>query len=313
MKKILLPLGLLIGLVTQSEAAIPYAGSNFNEVWKAIESDPYKLPNYKISYRSLIKYGVQTRAKQTISDRTDLMSGYFVKLAHPNGICLKGRWNIDTESDYTGYFKKGSNGLIIGRASVAMSGTTVGKYRGFAMAGKIYPTNNPETGQKLETANFFTVDDLGGTKARHYTDVGMTNEPAVSKNSSVLRSILYAAKLAKTFGIADKNPGMRQLYQISELGEPAGTQIITPKWIMIKAKANQTVDAHDFRDELNIDNYGAELIFDILVANTDLENSGKNWQRIGSITYTDSEVSKSCDKRLHFNHAKWRENLVYSL
>jgi hypothetical protein len=173
------------------------------------------------------------------------------QLAHPNGICFKGLWEIDTENKYSGYFKKNSKGLIIVRASAAMSNTHRGEIRSFGFAGKLFPTLNPQTIIQENTANFFLIDDLGGTRAEHYTDVALSNEPAISKNSDVFKSFLYVLTLARTFSQADKNPSIRQVYEISQLGESNKKSVITPQWMKVEAKRGQTVNANDFRDELH--------------------------------------------------------------
>lgn len=45
--------------------------------------------------------------------------------------------------------------------------------RSFGFAGKLFPTLDPNELLKVHTANFFLIDDLGGTTANHYTDVAM--------------------------------------------------------------------------------------------------------------------------------------------
>jgi hypothetical protein len=286
-----------------------YSGSLYQDVWDQIESDPYtSLPQNKISLSGIfnkVKTKIKTMAKRTIRDHSDILP-YFEKLAHPNGVCLSGTWTISEDNPYSGYFKKGSEALIIARASTAMSETTVGNYRGFGMGGKLFPTNDPFHQTELKTANFFVIDDLGGTKARHYTDVELTNEPEVSKTSAIFRHLYYGIKVASAFSKADKNPGMRQVYQISHLGEKDPKTVITPRYMKIRAAKGQAVDEKDFRNELSISHYRNGLKFEILVG-----PDKKNWDNIGTIEFTDSVASKSCDHRLHFNHPKWKHNLKY--
>lgn len=305
MKK--LAVALALSAITMSANAGTYQGSTFESVWQKIESNQFAtLPHNKISYRSLFK-GFKSKiaqsANRTLSDRSDILP-HFDKLAHPNGTCLKGTWNITQDSPYTGYYKNGSKGLIISRASVAMSMTTVGNDRAFGLAGKIFPTTD-ET-ETVKTANFFLVDDLGGTKAKHYTSVEMTNEPPVSKTLAVIKNLAYAIKLAVTFGKADDNAGIRQVYQISELEETA--KAITPKWMMIKARSGQNIDEKDFRDELSLDNRSQNLFFDIYATST-VKNEKKQWKKLGYIEFTETVSSVSCDHNLHFNHPKWKTDL----
>jgi len=307
MKSIVSALTLVMALNAQ---ATVYKGSSFDQVWNQIESDPYvELPQNKISFRSLygfLENRIRRSAERTLSDRSDILP-QFNKLAHPNGVCLAGTWKITEENEYGGLFKNGSEALMIARASTAMSGTKQGQNRGFGFAGKIFPTQS--AGEMVPTSNFFLVDDLGGTKAPHYTGVEMLNEPAVSTTGTVLLNLAYALKLAATFGKADSNPGMRQLYEVSFAGESSTRKIKTPKWMKVGAREGQTVDRKDFRDELNIKNYDGELIFDISVASKEDEEGNKNWRTIGEIVFTKSMTSNSCDHRLHFHHPKWKNNL----
>jgi hypothetical protein len=299
----------IIGLaaITMNVNAATYTGSTAQSVWDKIESNQYAaLPHNKVSYGSLFKGFkslIKKSADRTLSDKSDLLP-YFNKLAHPNGACLKGTWNITESNPYTGHFKKDTSAIIISRASVALSDTRAGSFRGFGLAGKIFPTN--EESQKVKTANFFLVDDLGGTKAKHYTGVEMTNEPTVSKTLAVIKKLAYSLKLAITFGKADSNPGIRQLYQISELGNTG--KAVTPKWMMVKARKGQNINEVDFRDELNIDSRGKSLLFDIYATST-VKNDKKQWKKLGHIEFTDSSRSVACDHNLHFNHPKWRTNL----
>jgi hypothetical protein len=255
----------------------PYLGSNINDVWEQVTSDSYALPYNKISFHSLygfLKDKIEDSAKRTLSDHSDIIP-QFNKLAHPNGICLRGEWEIDQDNIYSGYFKKGSKASIIARASSAMSKTERGDFRAFGFAGKLFSQDNDNFDEKVKTANFFLVDDLGGTKAEHYTDVTMTNEPAVSKTTEAILHIAYALKLALTFGAADSNPGMRQVYEISQLQETG--KVVTPKWLSVKARVINKSDEKDFRNELDTENSDGELLFDIAVANKDDGEGNKNW------------------------------------
>lgn len=290
-----------------------YDGSTFSEVWGQVTSDEYKKPQNKISFFSIggwFASKIKKAAKRTISDRSDILP-QFRKLAHPNGICLAGTWNITEENPYSGYFKSGTTGLIIARASTALSNTKVGKHRAFGLAGKIFPTTNPDHQENLKTGNFFLVDDLGGTKAKHITDVGLLNAPPVSKTSAVFKHLGYVLKLAKAFKKADSNPNMRQVYEVSELGEENLSSVVTPKWMKVIAAPGQTVDAADFRDELDINKLDSDIQFEIYVASTQDSKGNKNWSQIGMINFTESVISNSCDHRLHFHHPKWKSNLVH--
>ncbi|MEA2099172.1 MAG: hypothetical protein U9P72_03485 [Campylobacterota bacterium] len=286
--------------------------TSFNEVWNQVKSDKLeKLPQDEISYFKLYSDGediISYDAQRTLNDHRDIIEP-FDKLAHPNGICFKGIWEIDSPNIYSGYFKKGSQALMIARASTAMSHTTSDSTRAFGFAGKLFPTTDMEKQNSEHSANFFLIDDLGGTDAKYYRDVALTNEPSVSFTYEVFKNMAYAVKVSHAFSQADKNPTIRQLYEISYLGEEKNKNIITPKWMKIEAEDTKRVDAKDFRDELRIKE-GENLVFNIFVANK-IINEKKEWQKIGTITLDDSLISQSCDHRLHFHHPKWRDDLDY--
>ncbi len=286
--------------------------SSFSEVWKQVESDPLeKLPEGSVSYFKLFTFEediILQDAHRTLNDHADILP-VFEKLAHPNGICFRGIWEIENENIYSGYFKQNSKALIIARASTATSDTLRGSNRAFGFAGKLFASTDANEINSENSANFFLIDDLGGTDAKHYKDVAMSNEPNVSMNFSMVKNLLYALKVSSAFKEADANPGIRQLYEISQLGENDRKNIITPKWMKIEAADEKRVDAKDFRDELKIQK-DEKLIFNIFVTNKQSDNN-KEWKKIGTITLFKSIVSESCDQRLHFHHPKWRSDLNY--
>ncbi len=287
-----------------------YRGSSAQSVWEIIKEEPYfQLPSDKVGFKSLFDGAISLIERstfRTLNDQSDIIP-YFNKLAHPNGVCLKGNWKITVENPYSGYFKKDSNAIIIARASVALNETEEGKLRGFGLAGKIFPTAYEN--EVVKTGNFFLADDLGGTKALHYTDVEMTNEPKVTKTMAFFKNLRYAIKIASTFKKFDSNPTIRQLYEISELNKASSEPLKTPKWMMVKAKKDLVkINEADFRNELRIENYSGDLEFEIYVANFEV-NKKKDWKKIGLISFSESVASVGCDHRLHFHHPKWRTDL----
>ena len=86
----------------------------------------------------------QQAAKRTIDSQADMRWGPdgkgFRRIVHPNGICLKGIWKIDEAPEgtaYTGYFKKGKEGLVIARYSTCCSECRRGRYRSLSLVGKL--------------------------------------------------------------------------------------------------------------------------------------------------------------------------------
>jgi hypothetical protein len=290
----------------RAEAAPTYAGSRFVNVWNEVKSNPYRtLPQVRVSVASFFSWGtnlLERAAKRTIASEDDVLPR-FDKLVHPNGICLRGTWNMTEPSPYTGYFEQGKQGVVIARASTALSGTTRSSYRGFGMAVKLFPTNNPAHATPLKTANFFVIDDLGGTDLRNYLDAQMTNEPNTSIRFSSILIAPIAAAATSAFTAADKNPGIRQLYPVAELGLAPGKKAVSPKYIkVVGAPYEKRQDKSEFREELNVALYGGYLDFDVMVS----ENKTGPFTRIGYLEFSESVTSDSCDHRLHFPHPKFR-------
>ena len=287
--------------------------NQFQSVWDELKSDPVEdLPQETVAYSKLFDGAIDlifNDAKRTLSDHSDMLEP-FDKLAHPNGVCMRGIWEINANNVYGGYFKNGSKALIIGRASSAMSNTKRGENRAFGFAGKLFPTLDPLEIHTVASANFFVIDDLGGTSSEYFTDVELTNEPAVSFTGSVFGALAYSLKVASAFSNADSNSGVRQLYEISYLNEPHNSTVLTPRWMKISAQEGQTAfGVDDFRDEFTLD-INETLVFDIFVASMVIAEQ-KQWTKIGTITFDDSIVSYSCDHRLHFHHPLWRDDLVH--
>jgi hypothetical protein len=293
-------------------AASAYAGSSFDQVWNQVASDPYAdLPQVEVSlahfYGFLVDHLLES-SKRTIADKRDLLP-YFDKVLHPNGICFAGEWVITEANPYSGYFKQGSRGLIVARASAALSETKHGELRAWGFAGKIFPTEDPA--KVVKTANFFTIENLGGT-LHDFLDAENTNDiinvaatPVLVKNAGV------AAAVTTDFNLADPqlDPtliAVRQLYPISELGESDPAKVKTPRWMRIMGSPETPrVVADDFRDELRVGNFlPGTLRFDIAVSDVGSRLGPRVWTTIGYIELDEDALTASCDHRLHFSHPK---------
>ncbi len=138
---------------------------SFQNVWNQVTSDPLStLPQETVSFSKLFSWSkniILDNANRTLVEHADILEP-FDKLAHPNGICFKGIWEIHKENHYSGYFTNHTKALIIVRASSAMSNTHRGEIRAFGFAGKIFPSLNPLEINEEHTANFFLIDDLVG-------------------------------------------------------------------------------------------------------------------------------------------------------
>ena len=285
--------------------ATDYKGSRFSSVWNQVTSDAYtELPHEVVELGDFFNFGADLllrSAVRTVNNQNDLLPR-FNKLLHPNGICLKGIWSITATSKYSGYFKKNSTALIVSRASVALSETEKGSYRGFGLAGKLFATTDEKNQNLLKTANFFTIDDLGGTRADSFLQAELTNQPKVTVRIGSIFSADVATAAAVALGRADQNPLKRQVYQISELGLKKDEKLIVPQLMKLSATVGQKKNGvADFREEvLEQINATGFIQFDISVA----DNNGP-FKKIGNIKYTEAILSESCDHRLHFHHPKF--------
>lgn len=88
--------------------------------WEFLKSSRYKrLPHYQVTYGSFIsKLGkniLREDSKRTVREKNHFIP-FQRKLIFPNGVCVRGTWDIeDHKSDYSGYFKANSQGVVIAR------------------------------------------------------------------------------------------------------------------------------------------------------------------------------------------------------
>ncbi len=214
----------------------------------------------------------------------------FNKLIHSNGISFSGTWRITEDSPYTGHFRKGSEGLLIVRMSVAGPFIMSNDRRGIGIAGKLWPTMNPM--ERHWPANFVTVTHLSGQKSKHITDMEPLNFPTVGLDpaANMINRVF--------FRFMDTRPGYRQLFPISMLGQAPGDPVVTPDLIKFRiAPGMPRINARDFRDELRLEHYpDSSLRYLITVKNFD----ETEWTTLGEIAFTKYAIGEGGDKRIHF-------------
>lgn len=266
-----------------------YTGTSYESIRSAVWSDPYEALPYHLALGPLRPIRFFNASARNLIDKRDLLP-YFDKQIHAMGIAFSGAWEITSSTDYSGYFAMGSKGLVIARASVAGLTVSPGTLRALGIAGKIFPTLDPN--QHVYPANFVTVSHLSGSWARHVVDIPMTNSPSIGLDPfpNVVSRII--------FRLLDTRPGLRQLHPISTLGLAPGAPIRTPDLMLLSINsAMPRVAAKDFREEMRVRNYpGGKLVYDIRVR----DFSDEQWQTIGTLTFSDDVVSQTSDKRLHF-------------
>ncbi|MCH9699608.1 MAG: hypothetical protein K0U68_16035 [Gammaproteobacteria bacterium] len=280
----------------------PYQGSSFTEVWDIVSIGEYKTMPEKIvvtpeslKRRKLLTDLTNKNAFLRASSRTldtphDYATNDWDRYVHPNGICVAGKWVINQQTsisgDYSrslsGYFAKGSTGLIIARISTEGASVSNRETKSLSLVGKIYPTLDKN--ETVKTANFITQDDLGGRSPSDgidgvltIADVTMRNAPDVSVSKRIesggTAGFLSFIATKKVFEQVDLETTIRQLYQISEAGLKPDTKGTAPIFMEIRYSGQRPDFANDpklddFRDWIkhHIQNY-KPLVFDIAVSN----------------------------------------------
>ena len=324
-----------------------YKGSRFSEVRDALFANPYQkvwggegeppLPAYEITLLSVLRgilpfdrpYFFRQAVERTVDSHADLRWGAdrkgFRRLIHPNGVCLTGLWEITEETEYSGYFRKGSRALIIGRYSTCCTETRRGHTRSLSLVGKLYPTTDPNHAEPLRTATFFTQEDIGGERTDYINDAELRNAP----NTHGWRRGAGAPILlveGAFFLRADKEPAHRQLYQIAELGKPKDEPTRTPQFMRLRVAPEQPRiegEALDFRDEImaQIFDKGDPLPKRTLTFHIEVTDEGstrgiplfqrrtfEHWRNIGKLTFDNAIASYNGDFVIHFNHPTWRDD-----
>ena len=113
---------------------LPMFRSTIGNVWSGVfgrgAADHFKAaPARSIDSRAHLRWGADGKG--------------YRRIISPNGICVLGTWEIREDTPYTGYFAKGAKGLLIGRYSSDGNETMRGQRRSLSLAGKLYPTTDP--------------------------------------------------------------------------------------------------------------------------------------------------------------------------
>jgi hypothetical protein len=330
-----------------TDADRQFAGSRFAEVREAIFANPYQRvwgaagePPFERSpvtfgtvMHGLFRFGkpwvLLAAARRTLASQADLRWGPdgkgYRRLLHANAICMTGMWEITEETPYSGYFRKGSRGLVVARYSTCCTETRRGNTRSLSMVGRVYPTTNPEHAERLPPPSFITQQDIGGDSSESINEAVLRNAP----NTTVFRRGLgFTTLLASgaAFNRAETQPTIRQVYQIAELDLPAGQPTRAPEFMQLSVVPEQPVipgAALDFRDELMAQLYdrGDPQPKRTLTFRIETSDEGKtlgnpfkerrefqNWRTIGTMTFNAAVASWNSDHVLHFHHPPWRQD-----
>ncbi len=298
------------------------------------EGEP-PLPTYEVTLGRILRgilpgampWLFKHAAARTVESHAALRWGKdrlgYRRLLHPNGICLFGRWIIDSDNPYTGHFRNGTEALIVGRYSTCCTETRRGFTRSLSLVGKLYPTVDEHHPQPLETGDFITQQDLGGDFDDYINDAQLLNAPDVTPwRRGWGFPILLISGLV--FKLLNREPAIRQLHTIAELGKPGPEQTCAPEFMRLRVSEEQPRIAGqqlDFRDEILAQLYdrgssvatGRKLTFIIEVTDEGTKRgmlvqrrTFSSWRKIGRIEFTEAVASYNADFVLHFNHPIWR-------
>ena len=245
--------------------------------------------------------------RSLLNNRADIVP-HFDKLLHRTGIVLTGTWKVTEDSDYTGIFAPGTEGLVVVRCSslLGRSRRTWGVRRGFGLAAKIFPTTDPD--EQVETANLILIDNLTGTRARRFTDEKLTNEPALSINLTIVRFVFALVNALITFRMTDTNANYRPLTALAEVGLAEGQTAKAPHWAQGHHEpANGQSDEADLRDELNVENYQDGVLRFVVSTAPEDPDGQRVFTKIGELALDECCVSESGDHRIRFWHQANRE------
>jgi len=339
------PNDLGIEQITDEDRA--YRGSRYADVEAAVFANPYQrvwgaageppLPVHEVTLWNMLRgilpggrpYAFRQATQRAVDSHADLRWGPdrqgYRRLLHPNAVCLTGRWRITEDTGCTGYWRKGSEALIIGRYSTCCTETRRGHTRSLSLVGKLYPTADPNHAAPLRTASFITQEDIGGDWSDYINDAELRNAP----NTTVLRRGLGLPIILITglvFQIVDRKPSIRQLYEIAELGKPPDEPTRAPLYMRLLVAPEQPRipgDALDFRDEVMAQIYdrGDPAPKRTLVFNIEITDEGEthgpavherrtfaNWRRVGTITFDKAVASYNGDFVFHVHHPTWRDD-----
>jgi hypothetical protein len=324
-----------------------YRGARYRDVVDAIFANPYQrvwggpgeppLPVYPVTLAGVLAgalpfgrgHAFAQASARAVDSAADLRWGPdrrgYHRLLHPNGVCLTGRWRITDETPYSGYFRRGSEALVVARYSPCCTETRRGHTRSLSLVGKLFPTTDPGHSELLQTANFITQEDIGGADTVSINAAELRNAPDVtlSRRGGGVAVLLTTAVV---FGRVDREPTIRQLYPIAELGKPANEPTRAPAFMRLLVRGDQPVvsgEELDVRDEVmgHIFDPGDPAPKRTLGFTIELTDEGetsgpasklrrtfRNWRRVGELVFDNAVISWNGDSVIHFNHPTWRSD-----
>ena len=106
------------------------------------------------------------------------------------------------------------------------------------IAGKLYPTTDPDHAEPLRPAGFVAQEDICGDNTRYINDAELRNAPDVTLTRAGVVGFPVVAMAGVVFTITDKIATQRQLYEIAELGKPPREPTKCPAYMRLLMTAD---------------------------------------------------------------------------
>ena len=299
----------------------------------AIFANPYPRPyeRFPMTLGSLLRgalpggksWQLLAAARRAVASEADLRWGPdrkgFRRLLHPCGVCLTGIWEITEETPYSSTSAK--EAARWSSRAIRRARRRRGHTRTLAMVGRLYPTTDPNDPRRLRSASFITQEDIGGAFSQTINEAVLRNAPDIT---ALRRGWGTPAFLVTgiVLSIADKPNTIRQLYEVAELGKPAGEPTRAPEFMQLLVTPDHPVipgEELDFRDEVMAHIHKSpkrSLTFRIETSDTGttrglggfLRRTITGWRAIGTLTFDTAVVSYNGDHVFHINHPPWRRD-----
>jgi hypothetical protein len=168
-------------------------------------------------------------------------------------------------------------------------------------------------------------EDIGGASSEFINNAEWHSAPdtTVSRRGGGVPIILLTGFI---FGRVDKQPSIRQPYEIAELAKPAKLPTRAPEFMRLIVGPDQPRIAGknlDFCDEIMAQIFDRDdaIAKRKLAFNIEVTDEGRttgtplpqrrtfhNWRQIGRLTFNNAVASWNGDSVIHFNHPTWRQD-----
>ena len=219
---------------------------------------------------------------------------------HPNGVCLIGHWRITEADRLLGLFQQRQRGARDRPVFHVLRRNAPWAYA-LALDGRqAVPDDRPQPRRAASHGQFHHAGGHRRRDTEFINDAELRNAPdtTITRRGAGVAALL---KIGLMFSRVDKEPSIRQLYPIAELGKPAATPTRAPEFMRLLVAPGQPRIAGadlDFRDEImaQIFDRGDPVPKRTLTFNIEVTDQGRrrvprfrerrtfqDWRQIGSL------------------------------